>query len=70
MEVLPNLVKDPPDANLFDVACLPTLENKRARKMMQLVFARDAVSFLDARGCVLKVVFKLAKFTLKNRSVL
>ena len=62
MEVPRNLVKDPPYTILFDVACLPIPESKRARKMNHLVFARDSVSLLDARECVLKVVFELAKF--------
>ena len=66
MEVLPNFVKDPPDINLFDVTGLPTLENKCACKMIRLDCAGDAVSLLDARGCVLKVVFKLAKVVLEK----
>jgi hypothetical protein len=62
----PQLVKDPPDIGLFDVAFLPSHIYERGGKMPQLKFAGDAVSLLDVDGCGLKVVVKLLKFTLES----
>ena len=65
MDVPPQLIKDPPDILLFDdVAFLPTLGKKSVCKMPQQMFAGDAVTLPDARGCALKVVVEFGNLTL------
>ncbi len=69
MKIPPQLVKDPPDIGLFDVAFLPSHIYEWQGEMQK--FAGGAVSLLDVDGCGLKVVVKPMKSILEeNRKVL
>lgn len=71
MKVPPQLVKNPPNIGLFDLAFLPSVIHQREGKMIQLKFVGDAVSLLDVDGCGFEVVVKIGKFILEeNRKVL
>ena len=66
MKVPPQLVKNPPNIGLFDLAFLPSVIHQREGKMIQLKFVRDAVSLLDVDGCGFKVFVKIVKFILEE----